>query len=420
MDNNPLRTNPLNKYMKTNPLSKYMGSNSNTEQTMQDKLIGNTLGILGGGAVAGLGYLGTKKLLKEIPKQGGSLLRGLAGLKTKDIKKLKDYGPENVFTPRLENEAFIGETLVPEVKSTIESDIASRKQGYTESINKIGRTSPVNLKNTKSVLGNILSELELIDSQGKHIQANLKSMSTSNPAYRQLYDAYKTIPKGGGISRIRVQAMRDNINKLFKDLPQDILAQDVKLAMYSDLENAGATGLGKAASEYAKVYKLEDMADESKLNSLFKRGASVKGKELTRRAIKQVLPESADRIIADLEKHRIAQSFTSDTGRTPATRAGYMEKGTRPIIKGYYESVYPKVQAAKQGIGKAFYRAGKGISKIGKGISGLFGAYPMVSGAIQYQQDPEAWILQNEFGIDPSFLAPIGSEERKIQLRQIT
>jgi len=394
MDNNPLRVNPLNKYMKVNPLNKYMSTPD--EETLQDKISGIGANILGGGAILGGGLLATKALTKGLPKQVGSLFRGMADIPTADIKRGKEIGFKNIFTQDYENPAYLGKTLAPQVSDELGSEIARLKQDYTTTLNQIPETGLVKMTNSKQMLEGLLQKLQLIDSSGTPIQRNLKSASTSNPAYRQLYSEYKRINESPeGLPRIVVQDVRNNLNKLFKDLPQDIIAQDAKLALYQDLEDAGAKGMRAKAAEYSQVYPMEEYyntenlpASKLKLKTLFRRGMNPENASLTQEAVGRILPESStQRIMGDIEKYKIAQDF-SPRGSFAPSRSQIIKKLSRPIMKGYYESVQPRIAGLQQrvgssGIGKGFMKAGKVLKNI-PGIGGLFSMYPAISQAMQY------------------------------------
>ena len=378
--------------MKVNPLNKYMSTPD--EETLQDKISGIGANILGGGALLGGGLLATKALTKGLPKHVGSLFRGMADIPTADIKRGKEIGFRNIFQEKYENPAYLGKTLAPQVSDELGAEITRLKQNYTNTLNQIPENATVPMPNTKSMLSDILTKVKMLDSDGKPNQAKIRSKSISNPAYKQLYEHYREI-SAGDLSRTEVENMRNNLNKLFKDLPQDIIAQDAKLALYKDLEKAGAKGIRAKAAEYAQVYPMEEYyntenlpASKLKLKTLFRRGMSPENQSLTQEAIGRILPESStQRIMSDIEKHKIAQDF-SPRGSFAPSRSQIIKKLSRPIMKGYYESVQPRIAGLQQrvgssGIGKGFMKAGKVLKNI-PGIGGLFSMYPAISQAMQY------------------------------------
>lgn len=94
-------------------------------------------------------------LLGAIPgiiKTGGKLVRGLADIPSKSVKKLRELGAEKVFTPEMESETFLGKELTPKVQSIAkkslnipEEEIASLESQYK------GSTTPF-LERAKSAL----------------------------------------------------------------------------------------------------------------------------------------------------------------------------------------------------------------------------------------------------------------------------
>jgi len=111
---------------------------------------------------------------------------------------------------------------------------------------------------------------------------------------------------------------------------------------------------------------------------------------------------------SDMQKEILAKAEKISSARERATiLASKLKDAERGITK-------------VKGVGKGLAKASAALYGLGK-LGGMFmSAYPQISGGLQFAQDPEAWMLQNEFGIDPANLAPKGSLERKIQLGQVT
>jgi hypothetical protein len=357
--------------------------------------------LASGGGLLGAYYAG-RKIAREVPKQTGSLMRGIANVSTKDVKTLKEIGPKNVFQPRYESESFIADTLVPETKKSFQDIVARKSKDYASAIDKVDRTSYMDLGNTKQALTDIFDELGPAAKSGK---------TFSDTGLKKLADMLDTISTEGAMPRATVDILRDNVSDIFKTIPDrnNILANKVKSALYKDYEVAGATGLTEASKNYSDVFGINKYTDETKLNSILSRGATKKSGSLTARALKEIVPEKADEIMGELTKHRIAQEF-NPSGRLSVTKSGIAGRVSKPILKTYYKDIYPILEKIRS---NKFLRSVK--KGIGKSLP-VVGTAGMLYDGMSYLDDPQQAVAR-QLGLE---LAPKGSIERQFQLEQIT
>lgn len=294
------------------------------------------------------------KPLRLIPKVGGDISRKIADIETKSIKWIKERGSSAVFDPLKEQPDYVQRYLAPDLFKTYQAKTvdAMRQEGkiMSKALNSI-KSDFVNLPTTYGTIRNILKKYGLIQKTGE-LSTDIGTREIP-PAIKMIGDMYKQTAEGLSYAKAGEVTMPKGFFNLYRQSLRNIQrgagsfsgdVQQVINSLYNDIEKAGAKGITQAKELYKQASSLEEQFgfNLDNFSTKLQSATNIKNFQRIKESLRPIYGKNTDEIFNKIKDHMVAQEFKA--GNAYTSKPGIIRALSRPVMKGYYENIYPQVK----------------------------------------------------------------------------
>jgi len=342
---------------------------SRLQQAGEYSAIGGALPVAGAGA----GLVG-----KGISKVGRGIAKNVGGITDATVATIKRLGVKKVFDPLKEKADYITQNLVPRVYEKVNKIIQTAHDAYNKAVNSAPEGKSINIRPAIEKAKNELRQLGLITKAGNMTELG-KSEIARDSVYGKLLDFAQSADAISGVEGLQGKALtqgqmikafkalretrvnkkqfiffRDKLNALYKNKPSDIDVSGVRDAFYKSAEESGMKGLNAAKALENNVFDIEDKLDIKKIANDLIRAKNPQFTKQIEAEYKKILGDNFKDVWDDLMAHFANKDFGLVT-ETPGagggfypSRAGLLKGAITKGIKGYYQTVAPKIKGLKE------------------------------------------------------------------------
>lgn len=339
---------------------------------------------------------------KGASEAGKFISKNFGGVTEATRNTIKRLGANRVFDPLKEKADYVGKVLTPrviekvrsfdeDIKNSLEKHFKVPKNiiqnltnagvknieelrlkaddSYGKAFDK-SKVEFIGLNQTYNKIGGVLKKYGFIDLQGKPTS---RVESFKDSPYKRLNDIYQDMRRSllspgekiatGIVPKNDFILFRDQINKLYKDVPSDRDVYSILNGLYDDAEKSGIKGINAARSLQRQAFEAEssnlgkaisDLSDPIKLDRTLSSLGNPKNYNL-REAYKGLIGKDN---YDDLEAHFANRDFNLVTdipgvgGGVYPSRAGFLRTGISGATKKYYKDFKPGILSGKRLLGK--------------------------------------------------------------------